>query len=202
MAQPIIDENIPSANQEGAAHSVATLYQAVPSKIFDACKQIKLVVFDVDGVFSDGSIYLGNNGEEYKAFNTKDGYGVKALKSCGIDVAVITGRDSAIVKNRMSALGVKHLVQGREDKHTALTDLLNQLKLETSQVASMGDDMPDVGMYRLSAIKVAVNDAHPYVKQQANFITTLGGGKGAVREFCDLLLQAHGKLNMQHGASV
>jgi len=202
MAQPIIDENIASANQEGAPHSVATLYQAVPAEIFDACKKIKLVVFDVDGVFSDGSIYLGNNGEELKAFNTKDGYGVKALKSCGVDVAVITGRDSAIVKKRMGELGVKHLVQGREDKHTALTDLLKQLKLETSQVASMGDDMPDVGMYRLSAIKVAVNDAHPFVKQQANFITTLGGGKGAVREFCDLVLQAHGKLNMQHGASV
>lgn len=182
--------------------AVKTLYGSVSNELFTQCKQIKLVVFDVDGVFSDGSIYLGNNGEEYKAFNTKDGYGVKALASCGIEVAVITGRTSAIVENRMRSLQVKHLVQGREDKQSALQDLLASTGYKIEQVASMGDDMPDLGMFELSTIKVAVNDAHPYIKQQATYITTQNGGRGAVREFCDLLLQAHGQLNISHGASL
>lgn len=176
--------------------------QEISQHIWDLCKKIRLVVFDVDGVFSDGSIYLGNNGEEFKAFNTKDGYGVKALTKIGLDVAVITGRESHIVQNRMHALHVKHLVQGREDKHLALQELMQKTGYQSHQIASVGDDMPDLGMYALSSIKVAVQDAHPAVKNQANFITTLGGGKGAVREFCDLLLQVQGKLEMQHGASI
>jgi 3-deoxy-D-manno-octulosonate 8-phosphate phosphatase (KDO 8-P phosphatase) len=176
--------------------------QAIPAHIWDICQDIRLVVFDVDGVFSDGSIYLGNSGEELKAFNTKDGYGVKALSKIGIDVAVITGRNSKIVENRMQSLQVKYLIQGREDKHFALQELMLQTGHQNHQIASVGDDMPDLGMFLLSALKVAVQDAHPAVKQQANFITTLGGGKGAVRELCDLILQANGKLDMQHGASI
>lgn len=202
MPQPIKTSSSESANQANPPHMIDTLYQSVPAAIFELCKEIKLVVFDVDGVFSDGSIYLGNAGEEYKAFNTKDGYGVKALSDIGVQVAVITGRDSAIVENRMRALKVTHLIQGREDKHAALQTLLNEIDIAPENVASMGDDMPDLGMYELSAIKVAVHDAHPYVKHQANLVTTLEGGKGAVREFCDLLLQAHHQLKTQHGASI
>ncbi len=185
-----------------ATSTVATIYGEVPSQLIEQCKALKLVVFDVDGVFSDGTIYLGNNGEEYKGFNTKDGYGVKALSKCGIQVAVITGRNSKIVEDRMKSLKVKHLVQGREDKYAALQALMRSTGLKTEQIASMGDDMPDLGMFDLSTIKVAVADAHPVVKAQANFITTLGGGKGAVREFCDLILFAKGQLETRFGASV
>jgi len=181
--------------------TIQTLYQPVSSEFYEQCKQIKLVVFDVDGVFSDGQIYLGNNNEELKAFNTKDGYGVKALGKCGITVGIITGRKSTIVEQRMRSLKVKHLLQGREDKHKALAELMRITGYKSHQVASVGDDMPDIEMFNLSAIKIAVNDAHPLVKKQSDYITTLGGGKGAVREVCDLFLQANGQLGKFHGAS-
>lgn len=193
-------QSAPEVQVSALTHT--TLYGEVPQHVWTLCQSIKLVVFDVDGVFSDGSIYLGNNGEEFKAFNTKDGYGVKALAHIGIDVAVITGRNSTIVENRMRALQVKHIIQGREDKHIALQQLMLENGFSRSQIASMGDDMPDIGMFECSSLKVAVQDAHPALKQQANFITRLGGGKGAVRELCDLLLQVNGKLNVQHGASI
>lgn len=179
-----------------------TLYQTVSSDFFEQCKQVKLVVFDVDGVFSDGQIYLGNNNEEFKAFNTKDGYGVKALAKCGISVGIITGRKSAIVEQRMRSLNVHYLLQGREDKYAALTELMQLGDYQSHQVASVGDDMPDIGMFTLSGIKIAVQDAHPFVKKQANYITTLGGGKGGVREVCDLFLQANNLLSTIHGASI
>lgn len=182
--------------------TIETLYQPVSVDFFDICKQIKLVVFDVDGVFSDGQIYLGNNSEELKAFNTKDGYGIKALSKCGITVGIITGRKSIIVEQRMRSLNVKHLLQGREDKSKALAELMRITGYKSHQIASVGDDMPDLEMFSLSSIKIAVHDAHPIVKKQANYITILGGGKGAVREVCDLFLQATGKLSTIHGASI
>jgi len=188
-------------NQETSASIIQTLYKPVTSAFYEKCKQIKLVVFDVDGVFSDGQIYLGNNGEELKAFNTKDGYGVKALRKCGITVGVITGRKSAIVEQRMRALHVKHLQQGRDDKQKALAELMRITGYQSHQIASVGDDMPDLEMFALSSVKVAVHDAHPTVKKEANYITTLDGGRGAVREVCDLFLQASGQLSLVHGAS-
>lgn len=182
--------------------STNTLYGKVPSAIFEACAHIKLLVLDVDGVLSDGSIYLGNSGEELKAFNVKDGYGIKAMSQCGVDVAVITGRTSHIVESRMRTLNARYIIQGEENKYQALHDLMQKVGITQSQVASIGDDMPDIGLFKLSHIKVAVQDAHPYIKQHANFITTLNGGCGAVREFCDLVLQAKGLLDMTHGASL
>jgi 3-deoxy-D-manno-octulosonate 8-phosphate phosphatase (KDO 8-P phosphatase) len=182
--------------------NVSTLYGEVSSECFEACKTLKLLVLDVDGVLSDGKIYLGNQGEELKAFNAKDGYGVKAMQACGVDVAVITGRRSTIVQERMSALNAKYIIQGEEDKYQALLDLMSEHNIQSKQIASIGDDMPDIGLFKLSHLKVAVNDAHPFVKQQANFITTLKGGRGAVREFCDLVLQAKGLLDISHGASL
>lgn len=169
-----------------------TLYGTMEDSLFEQFKRIKLLVCDVDGVFSDGSIYMGNQGEELKAFNTKDGYGVKAIQALGITVAIITGRKSHIVQQRMTSLGVEHIIQGEEDKATAIAALINQLNLTESQVASVGDDMPDVGMFKHSLIGIAPADAHPYVKNQANYITQVDGGKGAVREICDIMLQAHG----------
>ena len=178
------------------------LYQPLSDDAKARAKKVKLLICDIDGVFSDGRIYLGNQGEELKAFNTKDGYGVKALGKCGISVGVITGRKSAIVEQRMRSLNVKHLMQGREDKHKALAELMRVTGYKPHQIASVGDDMPDIEMFSSSAIKVAVFDAHPLVKEQANYITTLKGGKGAVREVCDLFLQAKGQLQNIHGASI
>lgn len=179
-----------------------TLYTSLNTGLFNQLREIRLLVCDVDGVFSDGRIYLGNSGEELKAFHTRDGYGVKALVNNGVDVAVITGRRSAIVENRMKALNVAHIIQGEEDKATALGQLSQQLGLAPYQIAVVGDDMPDTGMFPYSDTRIAVLDAHPAVKQQANWITTLPGGFGAVREICDTLLQAHGVLDNIHGASV
>lgn len=182
--------------------NIDTHYQSITADFFEKCKKIKLIAFDVDGVFSDGNIYMSNQGEELKAFNTKDGYGVKALSKCGVTVAVITGRKSNIVEQRMKDLNVKHLLQGRVDKHKAMTELLRITGYQSEQVASMGDDMPDLEMFALSSVKVAPKDAHPLVKRQANFVTSLAGGKGAVREICDLLIQAKGQLHSIHGASL
>lgn len=180
----------------------ATLYAPLPLSLYNQLSQVKLLVCDVDGVFSDGRIYLGNDGEELKAFHTRDGYGVKALVAHGIEVAVITGRRSNIVANRMKALNVAHIIQGEENKQDALSDLMASLSLTSAQVAAVGDDMPDTGMFTHANIKIAVNDAHPSVISQANWVTQTRGGFGAVREICDTLLEVRGKLDGIHGASV
>ena len=154
-------------------HSTAnhTLYGEVATSVLQHAKQIKLLVCDVDGVFSDGRIYLGNDGEELKAFHTKDGFGIKALGSSGVDVAIITGRRSAIVANRMSALNVKHIVQGQEDKLPALMTLAKQLNISAEQIAYIGDDIPDLACILHVGLGIAVADAHPAVLAQSNYTT-------------------------------
>jgi 3-deoxy-D-manno-octulosonate 8-phosphate phosphatase (KDO 8-P phosphatase) len=179
-----------------------TLYTELDNTLFKRLADIKLLVCDVDGVFSDGRIYLGNDGEELKAFHTRDGYGVKALVSHGVDVAVITGRRSTIVENRMKALNVAHIIQGEENKSAALQALMTKLSLRPDNVATVGDDMPDTGMFAHASVKIAVSDAHPFVAKQANWKTTLPGGFGAVREISDTILQAKGVEQGIFGASV
>jgi 3-deoxy-D-manno-octulosonate 8-phosphate phosphatase (KDO 8-P phosphatase) len=181
---------------------IDTLYGPIDVDMFARFKNIELLVCDVDGVFSDGTILLGNQGEELKAFNTKDGYGIKALSKIGVKVAVITGRQSRIVEDRMTALNVAHIMQNREDKLTAINELIAEFGYTKASIASVGDDMPDIGMFSASSISIAVADAHPFVKQKATFCTSLPGGRGAVREICDIILQAKGKLADIHGASV
>ncbi len=182
--------------------TVPTLYTQMEQSFLEGLSDVRLLVCDVDGVFSDGRIYLGNDGEELKAFHTRDGYGIKALVKNGIEVAVITGRKSNIVETRMKALNVAHIIQGEENKAAALSSLCQRLALSPHQVAAIGDDMPDTGMYEHAAVKIAVKDAHPQVRQLANWVTTLPGGFGAVREVCDTLLQATDKLAGIQGASV
>ena len=162
---------------------------------------IKLLICDVDGVFSDGRIYLGNDGEELKAFNTRDGYGIKALQNSGVDVAIITGRQSNIVQKRMQSLGVKHIYQGQENKIAAYEQLLEKLALQESQVAYIGDDSPDLKVMRRVGLAICVADGHPFVKQTAHHTTTLNGGFGAVREVCDLLMIARGNFDEFDGSS-
>src|SRR5690554_3315147 len=181
---------------------VSTWYGNIQPELLDKLAQVKVLVCDVDGVFSDGCIYMGNAGEELKAFHTRDGLGVKALLNAGIDVAVITGRQSQIVEDRMQALGVKHIFQGQSNKQHCFEQLLVQLGLTPAQVASIGDDIPDLDMLQRSAIGVCVSDGHPYVRQQADYVTSARGGYGAVRELSDLILTAQGQLQLQGGISL
>ncbi len=164
------------------------LYQAVSAEITARASQIRLLICDVDGVFSDGRIYLGNKGEELKAFHTRDGYGVKALRQAGIEVAIITGRRSQIVEQRMRALTVSYIFQGQEDKMPAYLELKQQLALTDAQIAYIGDDLSDWAVMQHVGLSVAVADAHPLLRRQAAMTTSLPGGFGAVRELCDLLL--------------
>ena len=179
-----------------------TLYGNVSEDILNKAQKIKLFICDIDGVFSDGRIYLGNDGEELKAFHTKDGYGIKALGASGVDVAVITGRQSNIVQTRMSALNVKHIVQGQEDKLPALQHILATLNLTPEQVAYIGDDMPDYECMAYVGLSIAVNDAHPQILTLADYTTFTKGGFGAVREVCDLIMQTQNTLANATGASI
>lgn len=164
------------------------LYQPISAEIIERARRIRLLICDVDGVFSDGRIYLGNQGEELKAFHTRDGYGIKALRQAGIEVAVITGRDSAIVSQRMRSLTVPYVYQGQENKIPAFEQLQQELQLETSCIAYIGDDLSDWSVMQHCGLSVAVQDAHPYLRRHSHYTTSLAGGYGAVRELCDLLL--------------
>ncbi len=182
--------------------NVTTPYGPVAGALFQRAAGIRLLVCDVDGVLSDGKIYLGNQGEELKTFHTKDGFGIKALLNAGLEVAVITGRTSRIVSERMQALGVRHVFQGQGDKRPAFESLLAHLQLTPEQAAYIGDDVIDLPVMLACGLGVAVADAHPLVKQQALLVTRTRGGEGAVREVCDLLLQARGELEQARGTSV
>jgi 3-deoxy-D-manno-octulosonate 8-phosphate phosphatase (KDO 8-P phosphatase) len=181
---------------------VQTLYGEIDEQLFQRFGKIKLLACDVDGVFSDGRIYMGQDGEELKAFHTRDGYGIKALQNIGVQVAVITGRRSNMVERRMSALGVQHIYQGCEDKQPALEKIQSTLSISAEETATMGDDMPDLGMFNSANLNICVQDGHLSVLQQAHYQTSIKGGFGAVREVCDLILQAYGQLHQIHGASV
>ena len=179
-----------------------TLYGDVDDLVYEQAKSIKLFVCDIDGVFSDGRIYLGNDGEELKAFHTKDGYGMKALVASGVETAVITGRKSNIVATRMTALNVSSIVQGEENKLPALKAMLKEKGLAPEQVAYIGDDMPDHDCMQYVGMAIAVSDAHPRILAIANYITFTRGGFGAVRETCDLIMQAQDTLAQATGASI
>ncbi|ART82856.1 3-deoxy-D-manno-octulosonate 8-phosphate phosphatase [Oceanisphaera profunda] len=180
----------------------SALYGPIDRSVWLRLSQIRLLICDVDGVLSDGLIYLGNQGEEFKTFNTKDGFGMKALINAGIEVAIITGRDSRIVADRMAALGVKHVYQGQSDKRLSFNALLTDLNLNAEQVAYIGDDVVDLTVMELCGLGVAVSDAHPLVRQRADYVTQLAGGRGCVRELCDLMLEARGILHLAQGMSV
>ena len=149
---------------------------------------IRLAVFDVDGVMTDGRLYYSENGVESKAFNTRDGLGLKALMHHDIQVAIITARQSGIVSRRASELGIAHLMQGREDKRQALDELLTELGLEAEQAAYTGDDLVDWPAMSRCGLKCVPADANHWLIEQADHVTTNGGGRGAVREVCELIL--------------
>lgn len=154
---------------------------------------VKLALFDVDGVLTDGRIYIGEQGETVKAFATLDGHGIKMLAQGGIVPAVITGRDSPAVRRRLADLGVVHAAFGAHDKLAAALPLLAALGVEWADVAVMGDDWPDLPLLTRAAFACAPANAHAEVKAVAHHVTALAGGHGAAREFCDLLLMACGR---------
>ncbi|WP_105173198.1 3-deoxy-manno-octulosonate-8-phosphatase KdsC [Pseudoalteromonas sp. T1lg24] len=177
------------------------LYAQTSADVFAKASKIKLLICDIDGVFSDGRIYLGNDGEELKAFHTKDGFGIKSLINSGVQVAVITGRNSKIVENRMKSLTVQHIYQGQEDKIVAFNNLKHALSLDDENIAYIGDDSPDLPVMELVGFAVATNDAHPLVKRIADYKTTMVGGFGAVRELTDLIMLSQDKTLSHAGSS-
>lgn len=181
---------------------IQTAYGPVEKDILELAASIKLLVCDVDGVLSDGRIYMGNHGEELKTFHTHDGFGIKALLNAGIEVAVITGRSSNIVQNRMQALGVRYIYQGQGNKLPPFDELLNTLNIPAAQSAYIGDDVIDLPVMMHAALGIAVANAHPLVKQRADWVTHTAGGDGAVREVCDLILLAQGMLDSAQGTSI
>jgi 3-deoxy-D-manno-octulosonate 8-phosphate phosphatase (KDO 8-P phosphatase) len=154
---------------------------------------LKLAIFDVDGVLTDGSLFIGEHGEAFKAFNTLDGHGLKLLALGGIEPVVITGRDSPAVRRRVADLGLKHAVYGAHDKLAAAEALLAQLGVGWADTAAIGDDWPDLPLLHRAAFACAPANAHAEVKAVAHHVTTARGGAGAAREFCDLLLMASGR---------
>lgn len=155
-------------------------------------RDVRVAFFDVDGVLTDGGLYLSEQGETLKRFNTLDGHGLKLLQKIGITPAVITGRDSPALRQRLKALGVVHAHFGTEDKRPAAEQTLSDLGLNWSQAAAMGDDWPDLPVMRRAAFSAAPPQAHAEVKACATYHTQAAGGYGAARELCDLLLVASG----------
>ncbi|NRD75504.1 3-deoxy-manno-octulosonate-8-phosphatase KdsC [Shewanella sp. VB17] len=177
-------------------------YGPIEDNIWIKASKIKLLICDVDGVFSDGLVYMSNTGDELKTFHTRDGYGIRSLLTSGISVAIITGRKSKIVEERMSALGISHIYQGIDDKLVPYQALLSLHNVTPEEVAYIGDDMVDLPVMKQVGLSVCVADGHPYVKQNVDFITHIIGGHGALRELTDLLLLSQNKFETAHGMSI
>lgn len=177
---------------DGAAERPAPVLTFLPELLLRA-QNVRVAFFDVDGVLTDGGLYLTEYGETVKRFNTLDGQGLKLLQKAGITPAVITGRDSAPLRARLLALGITHAHFGTEDKRPAAEITLQTLGLDWSQAAAMGDDWPDLPVLREAAFSCAPVNAHAEVKVAVHHVTQAAGGHGAAREFCDLLLVASGR---------
>ena len=160
-------------------------------------KPIRLIAFDVDGIMTDGGLYLSDSGEEFKRFNSLDGHGLKMLKASGVELAIITGRTSRCVEQRAHNLGITHLYQGVVDKLGAMQTLLVKLKLPMEAVAFMGDDVVDLPVMLRTGLAVSVPDAPQIVRDRAHYVTQRDGGQGAVREVCEMLMSAQGTLEGQ-----
>ena len=161
-------------------------------EVLDKAKNIKLVIFDVDGVLTDGSLFYGDDGQEYKAFNSQDGHGMKMLQQSGVLVGIITGRTSDVVTHRMKNLGITHVYQGKLEKLPAYEELLKKLSLQQDQVAYVGDDVVDLPILIRAGLAITVPGAHELAKKHSHWITTRKAGAGAAREICELIMKAQG----------
>jgi 3-deoxy-D-manno-octulosonate 8-phosphate phosphatase (KDO 8-P phosphatase) len=163
--------------------------------ILERAKRIRLLIFDVDGVLTDGRLYLGDDGQEYKAFHSRDGHGMKMLQETGVAVAIITARSSEVVRMRMESLGIEHVYQGRREKLPAYEEMKGTLGLEDGQIAYVGDDVLDLPIMRRVGLSMAVADAHSLVLRHSHWQTQAAGGRGAAREACELIMDAQGTLS-------
>jgi 3-deoxy-D-manno-octulosonate 8-phosphate phosphatase (KDO 8-P phosphatase) len=157
-------------------------------------RAVRLAIFDIDGVMTDGTLYIGGQGEAFKAFNILDGHGVKMLQSAGVATAIISGRSSDAVVRRAAELAIVHVVQGASDKLAAFEALVARLGVRAAECAFVGDDLPDLPVMKSCGLAVAVANAVDAVKAAAHYVTRASGGRGAVREFCELVLRAQGQL--------
>jgi 3-deoxy-D-manno-octulosonate 8-phosphate phosphatase (KDO 8-P phosphatase) len=166
--------------------------QLTQAEVLQRATHIRMVVFDVDGVLTDGTLYLGDGGEEYKAFYSRDGLGMKLLQASGVELGIITGRSSQVVLHRMESLGIKHVFQGRTEKLPAFQQLCSEANLAPDYVAFVGDDIIDLPVIQSAGLGIAVADAHPLVVRHAHWQTEHPGGRGAARDVCELIMQAQG----------
>jgi 3-deoxy-D-manno-octulosonate 8-phosphate phosphatase (KDO 8-P phosphatase) len=183
--------------------AAAPFLQFAPDLLLQA-QGIRAAIFDVDGVLTDGRLFIGEHGETFKAFHVHDGHGLKLLAQAGIEPIVVSGRDSAALRRRVADLGIRHAVFAASDKRSAAEPVLVTLGLDWAKVAVIGDDWPDLPLLAQTGFGCAVADAHPEVIARAHYVTSRRGGCGAAREFCDLLLVAAGcyaaLLHRQHGS--
>lgn len=166
-----------------------------PRQLRVAAARIRLLVLDVDGVLTDGRLYYDAEGRETKSFHVRDGYGIQQVLAAGILVAVISGRSSAAAAARLAELKVPHTFLGRNNKRQVLDQLLKELRIPLDDVACVGDDVIDLEIMEPAALGITVADGHPDVVRAADWVTNAGGGRGAVREVCDLLLSARQRMS-------
>lgn len=158
-------------------------------------REIRLIVLDVDGVLTDGQLFLGDGGEQYKAFHSRDGHGLRLALRAGLELAILTGRQSEVVRHRMQDLGIRHIRQGCSNKGQGMEAILADLGVSAAQTAYVGDDVIDLPAMRRVGLSIAVADAHPLVLQHADWCTRAPGGRGAVREICEEILEAQALLD-------
>ena len=166
----------------------------VPDSVRDRARNIELVVLDVDGVLTDGSLYYTANGESQKRFHALDGHGMKMLIQSGVQVAMMTGRQSEITNRRAAELGIPHLLQNVRNKGKALTELCQELNIDLNNVAFIGDDLIDLPAMQRVGLALSVPNAPIYIQQAAHWVSQLAGGQGAAREHCDMILASQGLL--------
>jgi 3-deoxy-D-manno-octulosonate 8-phosphate phosphatase (KDO 8-P phosphatase) len=160
--------------------------------LFEQAKKIRLFIFDVDGVLTNGLIYHTSNGDELKAFYVHDGLGIKLLQRYGVHTAIITSRTSPLLLKRAKELSIEYIYQGQSNKTAAFEELSKIFSAKDDEIAYMGDDLPDLGLMKRVGLSIAPANAHPVIKEHASWTTTLSGGQGAVREICDIVLKAQG----------
>lgn len=168
------------------------LFQRDKEEILIKAGAVRMLLLDVDGVLTDGKLYIGESGEQLKVFNTLDGHGIKLLQNAGIPVGIISGRNSPALKKRASDLGIDLLYRGREDKAAVLLEITENQSISNDEIAYAGDDLPDLAVIRAVGLGIAVPNAHAEIRKAASLITESHGGEGAVREICDFLLRAQG----------
>ncbi|MBI1195190.1 MAG: HAD-IIIA family hydrolase [Gammaproteobacteria bacterium] len=169
--------------------------EKISGELLARAAAVRLVIFDVDGVLTDGGLHFDQEGREHKVFNSRDGHGMKMLMESGVEIGIITGRTSVAVSRRMEGLGVRHLYQGQQDKVPAYEELSARLGLKPEQVAYVGDDVVDLPIMCRIGLPVAVADAHELVRETAAWTTPNPGGRGAARDVCELILKAGGVLD-------